>query len=272
MASCSPTKRICLKDKEHYTIWILHMRYININKTNIFEVREKAFFSMPFPKFWSLLIVKFLMSKFWSIPLVRPTDSFDCKLKLFTSPLANSQWESRIQVIKWRVFDFFYIKVFSKYGLGIAQLWGGSIYTFLAKKTRLECQLHHHMPWCAIYMKNHHWRCIIWENTAIVERRLQQAIWDQCWKFWQIHFEWEEIHSESIKKKYFFTNQSFYHLEAMASLTSNRMDWSSEPLRARNSYTTNAPKYEIQKYKKNTGTTQVMFPNVSHRNTGIPTQ
>ena len=135
MASCSPTKRICLKDKEHYTIWILHMRYININKINqnIWSTRE-SIFSMPFFKFWSLLIVKFLMSKFWSIPLVRPTDSFDCKLKLFTSPLANSQWESMIQVIKRCVFDFFYIKVFSKFGLGIAQLWGGSIYTFLAKK------------------------------------------------------------------------------------------------------------------------------------------
>ena len=148
---------------------------------------------------------------------------------------------------------------------GFFQIWFGNcsimgqINIYIScKKTRLECQLHHHMPWCAIYMKNHHWRCIIWENTAIVERRLRQAIWDQCWKFWQIHFgwqqlhcglgqihfEWEEIHSESIEKIYFFTNQSFYHLEAMASLTSNRMDWSPEPLRARNSYTTNAPKYE----------------------------
>ena len=44
------------------------------------------------------LIVKFLMSNFWSIPLGRPTDSFDCKLKLFTgSNIANSQWQSKIR-------------------------------------------------------------------------------------------------------------------------------------------------------------------------------
>ena len=125
-----------------------------------------------------------------------------------------------------------------------------------------------------IYMKNLHWSCIIWENTAIVGPHLRQAIWDQCWKFWQIHFGWqqihcglgqiyfgwEEIHSESIKNIYFFTNQSFYHLEAMASLTSNRMDWSPEPLRAGNSYTTNAPKYE----NRNTRfPTLQMLPNIT---------
>ena len=61
------------------------------------------------------------------------------------------------------------------------------------------------------------------------------------------------------KNIYFFTNQSFYHLEAMASLTSNRMDWSPEPLRARNSYTTNAPKYE----NRNTRfPTLQMLPNI----------
>ena len=170
MASCSPTKRICLKDKEHYTIWILHMRYININKINqnIWSTRE-SIFSMPFFKFWSLLIVKFLMSKFWSIPLVRPTDSFDCKLKLFTSPLANSQWESRIWVIiKRRVFDFFYIYkgflhivLFSNYGLGIARLRINN--TCLTKKQgrnahfELFCQLHNHMTWCYV--------CNIYKNV-----------------------------------------------------------------------------------------------------------
>ena len=126
---------------------------------------------------------------------------------------------------------------------------------------------------CNINMKNLHWRCIIWENTAIVGPHLRQAIWDQCWKFWQIHFGWqqihfglgqihfgwEEMHSERINNVYFFTNQSFYHLEAMASLTSNRMDWSPEPLRARNSYTTNAPKYE----NRNTRfPTLQMLPNI----------
>ena len=48
------------------------------------------------------LIVKFLMSNFWSIPLGRPTDSFDCKLKLFTgSTIANPQWQSKTWPIKY---------------------------------------------------------------------------------------------------------------------------------------------------------------------------